>query len=430
MEIKHILAFVIIVLFFGYFFLHKFPRKSYLLFLLIFFPFIDLNITSDKFGSISVFHFISYFVFLFALEDFFYSSRGRNVYHVLFSVLTGLLFIGSIISEFIGNSLIEFFKYLSIFIYAKLLIDECLNDSDFIKLVIKSLKFSCILSFVFLLIQIFVGTRFSFYPDLNPNTYMGLEDNVFRYPSYFQDPQKYGQYLSMLGFLFLMNRENKTTPGTLNVVLFILVVLAILLTGGRAALLGLFAGVLIIILNKKSKVWIIAISFCLIGYFIISNFSSYFSLFNRAEDFNTSFLDRYEIWNEGLQIFFTKPLLGIGIGNHHDYIVNHSFSGYYLIDNEIVYYGAESGYLQILIEFGILGFIFVFSLILMPVINAIRSYKHSHNINIILLIASVISWMIAYITTNSLSDMRILVLVITLLSLLIVAKDSPKAIYV
>lgn len=398
------------------------------MFLLFIFPFIDLNLTPEEFGSISVFDFISYFVLLFTLEDFFYFSNKKNVYIFLFSALTGLLFIGSIKSEFIANSLFNFLKYLSIFIYSKMLIDECLKDSSFIKLVIQSLKLSCIFSLVFLLIQLIIGTKFTFYPDLNPNVY--IVSDVFRYPSYFQDPQKYAVYLSMLGFLFLINRENKTAPGKFNVVLFILVVLAILLTGGRAAFLGMCMGLVIILLSKKSKIWIIAIFCCLLGYFIIINFSSYFSILNRSDDVNTSYGVRYEIWNEGLQIFLANPLLGIGIGNHHNYIVSHSFSGYYLIDDNIVYYGTESGYLQILIEFGLFGFIFVFSLILIPVINAIKSYKHSQNSNIIFLIASVISWMIAFTTLNSLQDKRILVVLVTLLCLLIVSKNSSKSIHV
>jgi O-antigen ligase len=400
------------------------------LFLLILLPFIDLNLTTEEFGSISVFDFISYLVLFFTLEDFFYFSRKNNVYYFLFLALTGLLFIGSIKSEFIGNSLFNFFKFLSVFIYSKMLIDECLKDLSFIKLVIKFLKLSCVFSLVFLLIQLIIGTNFTFYPNLNLNIYIGLGSDTLRYPSYFQDPQKYAQYLSMLGFLFLMNTETKPKPGILNIMFFILVVLAIFLTGGRAAFLGLCIGLLIVLFSNKSKIWIIAVFVCLFGYFIIKYFSAYFSLFNRTEDYITSYDLRNEIWKENLQIFFANPLLGIGIGNHHNYIVNHSDVGYYLIDNEIVFYGTENGYLQILIEFGLLGFLFAFFLILTPIISAFRSYLHSRNFNIIFLIASVISWMIAFTFVDSLSDKRILVVLVTLLCLLIVSKISPKAIHV
>lgn len=397
------------------------------MFILIFFPFIDLNLTPEEYGSISVFDFITYFALLFTLEDFLYFLRRNNIYFFLFSVLTGILFIGCIKSEFIANSFFNFLKFLSVFIYARMLIAECFKDLRFIKVVIRSLKLSCILSILFLLIQLILGTSFSFYSELNPNIY--LASDTLRYPSFFQDPQKYGQYLSMLGFLFLMNRENKTTPGILNLMIFILVVLAIFLTGGRAAFLGLSVGFLIFLLFQSNKFRIIAFFCCLAGYLILSNLTEHFSIFNRVEDINTSYEVRNEIWDEGLQIFFEQPLMGIGVGNHHNYILRHSDDGYYIVDDEIVYYGTESGYLQVLIELGLLGFIFTFLLILVPVIEGLKSYMHSRNINIAFLIASVISWMIAFITVNSLGDKRILVALITVLCLLITSKKSPETIH-
>ena len=414
----------------GYFFFNKFPRRSYLFFLLIIFPFIDLGVTPEEFGSISVFDFISYFVIFFTSKDFFNFSNNKNIYFFLFSLLTSLILISCLKSEFIVNSLFNFLKYLSVFIYSKMLIDECLKDLSFINLIIKYLKLGCILSLIFLLIQLIIGIEFTFYPDLNPNTYLELGTEASRFPSYFQDPQKYAQYLSMIGFLFLRNKETKSTPGILNIVLFILVVLAIFLTGSRAAFGGLLIGLLIILLAKNSKTWIIAIFFCLIGYFIISNYPKYFSLLNRTEDINTSFDVRNEIWKTDLLLFSSNPILGIGIGNHSNYVIAHSLGGYYVIDNEIVYYGTESGYLQILIECGLLSFVLVLLLILIPVKNAVVTYIRFKNFNIICLVAAVISWMIAFTTVNSLSDKRILVLLITLLSLLIISKNSPKAVHV
>jgi O-antigen ligase len=272
--------------------------------------------------------------------------------------------------------------------------------------------------------------NFTFYPELNPNTYLDLENNALRYPSFFQDPQKYAQYLSMLGFLFLMNTESSTSSAIKNIFIFSLIILAILLTGGRAAFLGLALGFFIILIFRKfrkGKYWLVFITVCLTVYLI--KYQEYFSILNRTDNLKSSFDVRNEIWNENLQIFLEKPLLGIGIGNHHNYIVNHSSGGYYLIDNEIVYYGTESGYLQILIEYGILGFILVLLLIIAPVINSIKSYRKTHNSNIILLIAAVTSWLTAFATINSLSDKRILVILVTLLCLLIVSKSLPKSIH-
>ncbi len=347
----------------------------------------------------------------------------------MFFVLTGLLFIGSIKSDFIKNALFNYLKFISIFVYSKILIDECTKDESLIKLIVRSLKIGCISSLVFLITQLIIGTNFTFYSELNLNIYAELGGQALRYPSFFQDPQKYAQYLSMASFLFLINTENKSTPGIINIALFLLVIVAIFMTGSRAAFSGFIMGLLIILLSRKSKIWIIAIFCCLFGYLIMSYFSKYFSLFNRTEDYVTSYELRSEIWKENLQIFFANPLLGIGIGNHHYYILKHSSVGYYLIDNEMIFYGTENGYLQVLIEFGIFGFLFVLFFILAPIINAFRSYLHSRNFNIILLIASVISWMIAFTTVTSIEDKRILVVLVTIICLLIVSKNSPKSIY-
>jgi O-antigen ligase len=211
--------------------------------------------------------------------------------------------------------------------------------------------------------------------------------------------------------------------------IFLLVLLAILLTGSRAGFLGLLMGLLFFVLFKRGKIWVIAFSGLLIGYFIVTSFPEYFSLLNRGEDLTSSFGTRYEIWKEGVQIFLSNPLLGIGIGNHHYYIVNHSISGYYLIDDNIVYYGTENGYLQFLIECGLLGFIFLFFFIINPIIEAVRSYRNSNNLNIILIISALISWLTAFVSINSLSDKRILVVVVTLVCLLVVARKYPEVIH-
>ena len=110
--------------------------------------------------------------------------------------------------------------------------------------------------------------------------------------------------------------------------------------------------------------------------------------------------------------------------------MNHSNVGIYLIDNQVIYYGTESGYLQILIEFGIFGFILIFGIILTPVIQGIQSFFRKKDFNIVVLIASLLSWMIAWATVNSISDKRVLVVVATILCLLIVSNTKSKNIHV
>lgn len=423
MEIRHILAFASIMVFFIYLLLSKDANRSYLRFILLFLPFMDLNLTPEQFGSISVFDFISWFTFFFTIRRFTNLPKKKDIYYSLFTALLILLFLGSITSQFIENSIFNLLKIISIFIYSKILIKECSNNPEFKKSIFKYLKLGALFSLIFLLIQLIPGKLITFYPDINPNIY--ADNNAIRYPSYFQDPQTYAQYLAMLSFLFLMNKERPQINKVLNVIAFVLMALAILVTGSRLAFFGMCGGLLIITFSTNGKYKFPIILGCLLAYFSLLNFSDYFSFFKRSDDYKSSLDTRNQIWKDDLNIFYSNPLLGIGIGNHHNYIVKHTDGGYYTINNEIVYFGTENGYLQILLEYGTLGFILSLLLIITPIVNAIHSYRRSKEFSYIILIASILSWVIAYITVNSLNDKRVLVVLATLLSLLIISKNKP-----
>ena len=109
------------------------------------------------------------------------NSQVSNQYKFLFFSLVCILLVGCLQSEFITNSAFHLLKFCSVFIYSKLLIDECIKDPSFINRVINCLKISCILSIVFLFIQLFVGLKFTIYPSLHPNIFDG---EINRFPSF------------------------------------------------------------------------------------------------------------------------------------------------------------------------------------------------------------------------------------------------------
>lgn len=420
-ELKHILALICILAFVAYFFLSKSPGKAYLAFTLVFFPFMDLNLTPEEYGAISVFDFISWFTMFFLLDRIFVFER--TVMWLMLVIMSGLLFVGSLLSEFIQNSVIYFFKFFSVFILAKTIIDQCTEDPQYISTILKFLRTGAIASLIFLVFQIIYGVSFTFYSEIHPN----INIDVTRYPSFFQDPQKYGQYLSMISFLFLLNTGKSNIPDKTSLFFFILVVLALLSAGSRAAFLGLCTGMVIMILFMKTKLRFVAAILCITVYLVVINLSGSFSLFNRMEDNYESFNTRLGIWQENLEIFSDNPMLGIGIGNHHNYILEHSNTGYYLLnDNEKVFYGTESGYLQVLIEYGIFGFLIFMMFVMIPLTRGFKSFFSTGNFNIIILISSILSWMVAWSTVNSLSDRRILILAGTLLSLLVLLPKNSK----
>jgi O-antigen ligase len=426
MEIRYILSLLSVFIFFIYFLKNRCTRKSYVLFVLYCSPFIDLTVTSVSLGSFTVFDLVSYFSAFFLIRDFALSKRIIKTYFFLFVLLLLITIAGSIQSEFVRNSLINIAKLIPIFIFANSLIKEYFENPTFVPSLIKGLKFGCIAAVVFLIIQLFIGPKFTFYPYLNQNI---LDSNVLRYPSYFQDPQMFSQFLAMSSFLFLVKVTDNTKQQNLNYAFFIVIIFVIFLSGGRSGFLGLCVGMLVVFISGKNKFRFFIVSCCAIIYLGIIFFPGYFSMFNRRETYDEALLVRQKIWAEVFTTFAHNPILGIGTGNYGNYVELHSLDGYYVIDGEMVYYGTENGYLKILVETGILGFIVSLSFILIPIIKAVISYvRKVNNYNVFYVIGAIISWMTAFSTLYTLSDKRTLVLLTSLICILIVSSKRIEGI--
>jgi O-antigen ligase len=201
------------------------------------------------------------------------------------------------------------------------------------------------------------------------------------------------------------------------VYLAVLSILSLLLTGGRAGLGGWLAGLFLILMlgSARYKVQILFATL-LIGLFTFY-FQDQISIFKRA-GIEESYLFRQSIWKEAMGIFEEHPYFGIGIGNYANYVSLHHPDQFWINDNEITFYDhPESGYLKILVEQGILGFGLLFMLILYPIYTAIINYKNSKNIETLFLIAAILSWMIGFYTVYSLGDVRVKILISTILVL-------------
>lgn len=428
MEVGKILGVGVSLLYIIYLLLSKDIKRSYVLAMLYLLPFIDLVITPIRVGAFSVFEILTYFTLLFIAHKIKFSTRNISLYAFFFIVLISILFIGSLSSEFVNDSAINLIKLFSIFIYAKLLIDECLKDDKFFDSVIKALRFSCIASIFFLFIQVIVGLEFSFASELNPNTEV---ETGTRYPSFFQDPQKYAQFLAMLSFLFLVNLSKKQERPFVNYVFFIATILSIFLTGGRAALLGLSVGFMVVFIFGEIRYKVIGVLGAMVAYLALLLFPEYLIVFNREENVDESYDFRYKIWMEAYEIFIQHPILGIGIGNYQSYVTEYSQDQYWVLNGVVFFYDhPESGYLKILTEFGLIGFVITMLFILIPIIRSIIAYfKKQSDFNIFFLIAAIVSWLIAFISVYSLSDKRILLVVTTLICLLITSRSSQKELY-
>jgi O-antigen ligase len=129
---------------------------------------------------------------------------------------------------------------------------------------------------------------------------------------------------------------------------------------------------------------------------------------------------RSRIWKESIQVFKANPVFGIGSDSYNKYNMKHTDTGYYLDDDEIVLYGTESGYLKILVECGAIAFLVIVTLIFLPVMNSIVLYcKKAINRNVFFIIAAMFAWITSFLTSNTIDDKRIVILLATLLCLLI-----------
>ncbi|MES2266934.1 MAG: O-antigen ligase family protein [Bacteroidota bacterium] len=326
------------------------------------------------------------------------------------------------------NSLMGCLSVFPIFIYGKALLMECSSDDSFQLDVIRILKLSVLISIAFLIVQIVFGLGFTFYQALNRNTLMYGDP---RYPSFFHDPQKYGQFLVMLGFLFLLDFKTPDSPGWKNYVLFLLVIVALVKTGGRTALFGVFTGMVILLFKLGIRYRIAFLSLAVAASVLLVFFSDTFVVFDRAKELNADYIFRAALWDEALGWFSTHPILGLGIGNYGSYAMAFSNNYYIDIDKNVIFFDQpESGYLMILTELGLTGFITFCLLILTPIYNSVKAYiLGSKNQIIFFIIAGLSGWMVTFASVYSISDKRILIVLVTLLALLIAEREKSEKIY-
>ena len=276
--------------------------------------------------------------------------------------------------------------------------------------------------FVFLAFQFLIGPTFSFAKSQNINVAGGMS---IRYPSFFQDPQKYAQYLSASSLLMLLLPglvKGKSSQAGL--LLCGLSMIALLFTGGRAGLGGWLIGLLIIVALGNAQYRAAIISVAILVSIFIYNFADAIPIFKR-DDLADAYAFRYTIWQDAFAIFQDNPFFGIGLGNYANYVSTHNPDQYWISDNEVTLYDhPESGYLKLLTEFGLIGFIIAMLFVIKPIYDGISMYFKTKDLTLIILVSSVFTWIIGFYTVYSLGDIRIKLLIVSILCMLIVTSTD------
>ena len=393
-------------------------NQHFILYILYLFPFMNIDIIPGV-HSMSIFE-VSTILFIIA----FYKpkrSKIRNIgyIHLIIFIIIIAIIVGCFLAETITENTVKAIIQIgTVILYSKIVFEETIIDHAFIEKILKAVRMCLLFSFLFLVAQILFGSGISLSKSENINVAGG---ETIRFPSFFQDPQKYAQYLAMTGLLMFIPIENDKNWSIIMKLLPYATIVAILITGSRAALGGMFIGLAYIYLKKGRALFFIIISFIMA--IIVMTVGKNLPVFKRAS-LSESYDFRNNIWNDAIEIYKIHPIWGIGAGNYSEYVRIHHPDQYWMGDNEMIFFDhPESGYLKWLIEFGTIGFLAFLSLILIPLI---RSFFIRHNESCSILAATLISWLIGFYTLYSLGDLRIGIVVAVTTTLLMAENIISK----
>lgn len=406
------IAILIFLSFIGLMFFTKEDKnRTYIKLILLVYPLMATYILPGGIG-INNFDLISVVFFV----AFYKRKKNENFNYynfILFCILLITSIIGCAMAENITTETFRsFFELFAIFIFSKILLEECLYEPSFFYEVIDCLKITVIVSLCFLAGQFIFGMTFTINRELNVNVF---QDNLLRYPGFFQDPQKFGQFLAASSFLFLIKKPDEEKLPTKNYVLLLFTLIALLYTGGRAASGGWVLGFALIVMFGNSKLKLYSILLASIMVLVIFYFKDNFALFNRGDNLSDSYDWRHAIWMDAIGIVKNNFFFGIGSGNYANYVSIHNPNQSFIVNNQVINYDQpESGYLKLLTEYGIIGFISIFLLIITPMINSFVTYLKTKDTTLLLLISPVICWMVSYYTVYSFGDIRIQIIIVTI----------------
>lgn len=414
---------IISLLYFAYAIIRSPSPKTYLLCVVYLLPFMNFLATKEAMGGFKVYDVITFISLLYLARYFFADNfiDKKYLHLILFIFLMMVAVAGSLLSEQSSKSLLEVVKILPPFIFGRFLLLECIQDPAFHYKIIKALRLSLTVALVFLGLQFIIGLGFTFYPTLNDNTFDPLRGAI-RYPGYFNDSQAQGQFFAIGSFLFLYNPADMPKKAKLtNYILFVLAMVAILLSGSRSAFLGFLVGlfVIFVLTAKRYTIYVILAGFfAFIAYTYLPSKSGVLS---RTENIDEDLKFRQSVWKDAFDISKKYPLFGIGSGNYQSYIKRHLPNQYFEIDHEIVYFDQpENGYLKVIVELGYIGFAIFILILLSPPLRAIKSYLTGESdYKAILLAASLLGWMVAFNSVYSLFDIRLMIMVATVLVLIL-----------
>ena len=236
-------------------------------------------------------------------------------------------------------------------------------------------------------------------------------------------------FLYLLSFLLFYKNDDNKKNKIIKIYLAImsmLVLFIVVVNRSKMVYICLIPTILYIMYKKRKRYMLMAILMCFAGYFMlpvsISNRIQYIVKYKNDPSSNL----RVIFWKTGVEAFKQKPLYGWKAEERKqfnlDYYKKTGVSDYvykyFLTGNKLRiqhYIASHNSYLQYLLDFGILGFIFFILIVMNLLIKLFKMnlYKHNKNAKIIAFeIATKVSflaWIIQGMTDDNLNDKHLVI---------------------
>jgi hypothetical protein len=134
----------------------------------------------------------------------------------------------------------------------------------------------------------------------------------------------WGIFLVIPTLLLVAKVNAKLSKQTLALVVFLF--LALLVSGTRAAWIGVLAGAIWLVWRNQNRhkaavVALTIVSILVSGILGVDAFKDYFQ--GRTDTTGEGFNQRFKMWKGSFQMVQKHPVLGVGIGNFHNYTLTH-----------------------------------------------------------------------------------------------------------
>lgn len=239
-----------------------------------------------------------------------------------------------------------------------------------------------------------------------------INTSIFRSQGTFSHPNYFGAYLATIipiNSVFLFLQKKKIFIWCIATALF-LGAISCVLTFSRAAWFGLMLGPLILgrliiyrvglkkllasAKHMKGKKYIAILIFCLIVIFAVFMIER----LNIEADITNSLQTRIDLIKESLNIIKDRPIFGIGLGNFRNTLAEGRDSTTAI--GGVFINPVHNGYLEIISETGIIGFILLFYFVKQQLMKAIKQLNKQNYLLYFGIVTSITIFLILLAFTN------------------------------